>query len=89
MGIKGSASCVMNFDGATGYLLGEENRGLEVMFKIMNSARLGTALQGVSLGDASFQGALEYAKERLQMRALTGPKNPDAPADACSAVSGI
>lgn len=81
MGIKGSATCVMNFDGATGFLLGEENRGLEVMFKIMNAARLGTALQGVCLGEASFQGALAYAKERLQMRALSGPKNPDGPAD--------
>lgn len=81
MGIKGSATCVMNFDGATGYLLGEENRGLEVMFRIMNVARLGTALQGVCLGEASFQGALAYARERLQMRALTGPANPDGPAD--------
>jgi len=81
MGIKGSATCVMNFDGATGYLLGEENRGLEVMFKIMNAARFGTALQGVSIGEASFQGALAYARERLQMRALTGPVNPDGPAD--------
>ncbi|MEP5569555.1 MAG: acyl-CoA dehydrogenase C-terminal domain-containing protein [Halioglobus sp.] len=81
MGIKGSATCVMNFDGATGFLLGEENRGLEVMFKIMNAARLGTALQGVCLGEASFQGALAYANERLQMRALSGPKNPDGPAD--------
>jgi alkylation response protein AidB-like acyl-CoA dehydrogenase len=81
MGIKGSATCVMNFDGATGYLLGEEHRGLEVMFKIMNAARLGTALQGVSIGEASFQGALAYARERLQMRALTGPANPEGPAD--------
>ena len=81
MGIKGSATCVMNFDGATGFLLGEENRGLEVMFKIMNAARLGTALQGVCLGEASFQGALAYANERPQMRALSGPKNPEGPAD--------
>ena len=81
MGIKGSATCVMNFDGATGFMLGEENRGLEVMFKIMNAARLGTALQGVCLGEASFQGALAYARERLQMRALSGPQNPDGPAD--------
>jgi len=81
MGLKGSATCVMNFEGATGYLLGEENRGLEVMFKIMNSARLGTALQGVSMGEASFQGALSYAQERLQMRAISGPKNPDTDAD--------
>jgi alkylation response protein AidB-like acyl-CoA dehydrogenase len=81
MGIKGSSTCVMNFDSATGYMLGEENRGLEVMFKIMNAARMGTAQQGVSLGEASFQGALAYARERLQMRSLTGPKNPDGPAD--------
>ena len=81
MGIKASATCVMNFDGATGYLVGEENRGLEVMFNIMNAARLGTALQGVSLGELSFQGALAYARERLQMRSLTGAKNPDGPAD--------
>jgi 3-(methylsulfanyl)propanoyl-CoA dehydrogenase len=81
MGIKGSATCVMNFDDAQGWLLGEENRGLEVMFHIMNAARLGTALQGVCLGEASFQGALAYARERLQMRALSGPKNPDGPAD--------
>lgn len=81
MGIKGSATCVMNFDGATGWLLGEENRGLEVMFKIMNAARLGTALQGVCIGEASFQGALAYARERQQMRALTGPVNTKGPAD--------
>ncbi|QFU75243.1 acyl-CoA dehydrogenase [Halioglobus maricola] len=81
MGIKGSATCVMNFDNAKGFLLGEENRGLEVMFKIMNTARLGTALQGVCLGEASFQGALAYARERLQMRSLTGAQNPDGPAD--------
>ncbi len=71
----------MNFDGATGYLVGEENRGLEVMFKIMNSARIGTALQGVSMGENSFQGALNYARERTQMRALTGSANPDGEAD--------
>ena len=81
MGLKGSATCVMNFDGATGYLVGEENRGLEVMFKIMNSARIGTALQGVSMGENSFQGALNYARERTQMRALTGPANTDGEAD--------
>jgi alkylation response protein AidB-like acyl-CoA dehydrogenase len=81
MGIKGSATCVMNFDGATGWILGQEHRGLEVMFKIMNAARFGTALQGVSIGEASFQGALAYARERLQMRAITGPVNPDGPAD--------
>ena len=81
MGLKGSPTCVMNFDGAQGYLLGEENGGLAIMFNIMNTARLGTALQGVSMGEASFQGAYRYAKERLQMRSLTGVKNPDGPAD--------
>lgn len=81
MGLKGSPTCVMNFDGATGYLLGEENGGLGIMFTIMNTARMGTAQQGVSIGEASFQGALTYARERLQMRSLTGPKNPDGPAD--------
>ena len=81
MGIKASATCVMNFDGATGFLIGEENRGLQAMFHMMNSARLGTALQGLAGSEASFQGALEYARERLQMRSLSGPKNPDGPAD--------
>jgi hypothetical protein len=81
MGIKGSATCVMNFDSATGYLVGEENTGLEQMFTMMNEARLGTALQGLCGAEASFQGALAYAKERLAMRSLTGPKNPDGPAD--------
>ena len=81
MGIKASATCVMNFDSAKGFLVGEENRGLNAMFHMMNSARLGTALQGLSAGEASFQGALEYARDRLQMRSLSGPKNPDGPAD--------
>lgn len=81
MGLKGSATCVMNFDGATGYLVGTENRGLEVMFKLMNTARLGTAVQGLALGEVAFQGALAYARERLQMRSLTGPKNPTQEAD--------
>ena len=81
MGIKGSPTCVMNFDGATGYLLGDKNRGLDIMFNIMNFARLGTALQGVSMGETSFQGALQYAQERLQMRSLSGPKNPQEMAD--------
>jgi alkylation response protein AidB-like acyl-CoA dehydrogenase len=81
MGLKGSPTCVMNFDKATGFLLGEENGGLEIMFTIMNPARMGTAQQGVSMGEASFQGALTYARERLQMRAISGPKNPDGPAD--------
>jgi alkylation response protein AidB-like acyl-CoA dehydrogenase len=81
MGIKASATCVMNFDGATGYLIGPENRGLNCMFTFMNMARLGTAMQGLSSTELSYQGALKYAKERLQMRSLSGPKNPAGPAD--------
>jgi alkylation response protein AidB-like acyl-CoA dehydrogenase len=81
MGIKGSVTCVMNFDGAKGFIVGEENSGLMQMFTMMNDARLGTALQGLCGAEASFQGALAYAKERLAMRALTGPKNTDGPAD--------
>jgi len=81
MGLKASATCVMNYDGARAVLLGEENRGLEIMFKLMNAARLGTAMQGLSMGEISYQGALSYARERLQMRSLSGAKNPDGPAD--------
>ena len=81
MGIKASATCVINFDGATGYLIGEANKGLNCMFTMMNHARLGTGMQGLCLGEASYQGALKYANERLQMRALTGPQAPDKPAD--------
>lgn len=81
MGIHGNATCVMNFDGATGWLIGPENKGLSCMFTFMNTARIGTALQGSSASEASFQGALEYAKDRLAMRSLSGPKNPDKPAD--------
>jgi alkylation response protein AidB-like acyl-CoA dehydrogenase len=81
MGIKASATCVMNFDGATGFLLGEINKGLNCMFTFMNNARLATAMQGLCLGERSFQGAVAYAGERLQMRSLSGPKAPDQPAD--------
>jgi hypothetical protein len=81
MGIKASATCVLNFDSATGYLIGEANKGLNCMFTMMNHARLGTGMQGLCLGEASFQGAIKYANERLQMRALTGPKAPDKVAD--------
>lgn len=81
MGIKASATCVMNFDGATGYLIGEANKGLACMFTFMNTARLGTAVQGLAHGELSYQGALAYATERLQMRSLTGPKNPEGAAD--------
>jgi alkylation response protein AidB-like acyl-CoA dehydrogenase len=81
MGLKASATCVMNYDGARAVLLGEEGRGLDVMFKLMNSARIGTALQGLSMAEASLQGSVTYARERLQMRSLTGKKNPEGPAD--------
>ncbi len=81
MGIKASATCVMNFDGAKGFLIGEANKGLNCMFTMMNHARLGTGMQGLCLGEASFQGAIKYANERLQMRALTGPKAPEKAAD--------
>jgi alkylation response protein AidB-like acyl-CoA dehydrogenase len=81
MGIHGNATCVMNFDGATGWLVGEANRGLNAMFVMMNEARLGVALQGLSQSEVAYQNAVQYAKERLQGRALTGPKSPDKPAD--------
>ena len=81
MGIHGNATCVMNFDAAKGYLIGPANKGLNCMFTFMNTARIGTAVQGLCSAEGSFQGALEYAKERLQMRALTGPAAPDKPAD--------
>jgi alkylation response protein AidB-like acyl-CoA dehydrogenase len=81
MGIKASATCVMNFDGAKGYLIGPENRGLNCMFTFMNAARLGTAVQGLCHAELAYQGAFNYARERLAMRSLTGPKNPDGPAD--------
>lgn len=81
MGIHGNATAVLNFDGAKGYLIGPENRGLNCMFTFMNTARVGTAAQGLAHMEQSFQGALVYAKERLAMRSLTGPKNPDGPAD--------
>lgn len=81
MGINANATCVINFDGAKGYLIGEVNRGLNCMFTFMNAARLGVANEGVAAAEASFQGSLAYAKDRLQMRSLSGPKNPNGPAD--------
>jgi len=81
MGINANATCVINFDNAKGYLIGEINRGLNCMFTFMNSARLGVATEGIAAADASFQGALSYAKDRLQMRSMTGIKNPEQPAD--------
>lgn len=82
MGIKASATCAMNFDGATGYLIGPENEGLECMFTFMNTARIGTAIQGVGPAELSYQWALDYAKERRSMRALSGKKEPDQVADS-------
>ncbi|TWI10677.1 acyl-CoA dehydrogenase C-terminal domain-containing protein [Aerolutibacter ruishenii] len=81
MGIHGSATCVMNFDGAEGYMVGDPNKGLVGMFAMMNSARLGVGLQGLGLSERAQQNALRYARERLQMRALSGPRFPDKPAD--------
>jgi acyl-CoA dehydrogenase len=81
MGIHGNATCVMNFDGATGWLVGEENKGLRAMFTMMNEARLGVAVQGLSQSEVAYQNAIAYARDRLQGRALSGPQNPDKPAD--------
>ncbi|XHC00522.1 acyl-CoA dehydrogenase C-terminal domain-containing protein [Nitratireductor sp. ac15] len=81
MGIHGNATCVMNYDDATGYLLGEEHGGLKAMFTMMNEARLGVGLQGHAVGEAAYQSAVEYARERLQGRSLTGPKAPEKKAD--------
>ncbi len=81
MGIKGSATCVLNFDNAKGWLVGEPHKGLRAMFTMMNGARLGVGLQGLGLAHASYQGAVAYAKDRVQGRSLSGVKNPDGPAD--------
>ena len=81
MGINANATCVINFDSAKGFLIGQPNRGLSCMFTFMNAARLGVANEGVSAAEASFQGALTYAKDRLQMRSTSGIKNPEGPAD--------
>lgn len=81
MGIKASATAVINFDGAKGFLIGPENKGLECMFTFMNTARIGTALQGVCAAEFAYQKSLEYAKDRLSMRSLTGTKFPDKIAD--------
>lgn len=82
MGIKASATCTIEFEGSTGYLLGPVNKGLESMFTFMNTARIGTALQAVCATELSYQGAVEYAKERRSMRSLSGKKEPDKVADA-------
>ena len=81
MGIHGNATCVMNYDGAQGWLVGEENRGLPAMFVMMNEARLGVGVQGLALSEVAYQNAAQYARDRLQGRALTGPAFKDKPAD--------
>ncbi len=81
MGIHGNATAVMAYENAKGWLIGEEGRGMNNMFVVMNEARLGTGLQGLAIGDAAYQAAVEFANDRLQGRSLTGPKNPDGPAD--------
>lgn len=81
MGIHGNATCVMNFDSAIGYLVGPPNKGLACMFTMMNAARLGVGIQGLGLMEASFQNSLSYARDRLQMRALSGAKAPEKAAD--------
>jgi alkylation response protein AidB-like acyl-CoA dehydrogenase len=81
MGIHGNATCVMNYDGATGWLLGDLHKGMKAMFTMMNEARLGVALQGYAVAEAAYQNALAYAKDRLQGRDVTGAKNPNGPAD--------
>ena len=81
MGIKASATCVMNFEEATGWLVGQPHRGMQAMFTMMNDARLGVGMQGLGIAEIAYQAAGAYAKERLQGRSITGTKQPDKPAD--------
>src|SRR5207248_77147 len=81
MGIHGNSTCVMNYDSATGFLIGEENRGINAMFTMMNEARLGVGVQGLAVSEVAYQNAAAYARERLQGRALGGPKFPHKAAD--------
>lgn len=81
MGIHGNATCVMNYDGATGYLIGEANKGMRTMFTMMNEARLGVGMQGLGQASVAYQNALAFARDRVQGRDVTGPVNPDGPAD--------
>jgi butyryl-CoA dehydrogenase len=81
MGIKGSATCVIDFDGSTGYMVGEPNKGMRAMFTMMNAARLHVGVQGLAIAEAAYQAAVAFARERLQGRALTGTKNPQGEAD--------
>lgn len=82
MGIHASSTCVINFDDAGGYLVGTLNKGMQAMFVMMNSERLSVGVQGLGIAEAAYQGAVEYARERLQGRALSGAKSPDKPADS-------
>ncbi len=81
MGIHGNSTCVMNYDNATGWLIGQENKGMQAMFVMMNEARLGVAVQGLAQSEVAYQNAVAYARERLQGRSLTGAKAPDKAAD--------
>jgi len=81
MGIHGNSTCVMNYDDAEGYMIGEENKGLRVMFVMMNRARLDVGMQGLAQSEVAYQNAVIYARDRLQGRALTGPQNENGPAD--------
>jgi len=81
MGLHGNSTCVMNYDEATGYLIGEEHKGMRAMFTMMNEARLGVGLQGYAQAESAYQNAVAYANDRLQGRDVTGAKNPDGPAD--------
>ena len=81
MGIKASATCVINLDGAQGWLVGEAHKGMRAMFTMMNTARLGVGMQGLGIAEVAYQNGLNYARERLQMRALDGAKAPEKPAD--------
>ena len=81
MGIHANATCEMQFDDATGWLVGEPNKGLNAMFVMMNGARLGVGMQSLGLMEVAYQSSVAYAKDRMQMRSLTGPKAPDQPAD--------
>jgi len=81
MGLKASATCQMNFEDSTGWLIGEPNKGMAAMFTMMNTERVSVGIQGLGVGEAAYQAAVYYAKDRLQGRALSGAKNPDSPAD--------
>ena len=82
MGIHGSSTCVMNFEGAKGYLIGDINKGLNCMFTFMNTARIGTSIQGIGSSEMAYQGSLPYAKDRISMRSLSGTKQPEKVADS-------